>query len=327
MTRDIVFVGTGSGWGATNMGTGKGPQILLNNAEPYSNSPQPFSSLSPHPIVLENFHNFDDLTPYFPFDTDGKITRQKNLLKALGHHFEAIFGVLQRGLVPFSIGGDHSLAIATWAAVKQHYSDFGLIWIDAHLDAHTPETTPSHAAHGMPAASLLGYAAPEFKELMGEERIILPENLVYIGARSFEEEEHALLKELGVKIYCMDEVKARGFSSVFNEAKAHVTRNTPSYGISLDIDAFDPLEVPGTGAKVAEGLIETDVIPSLLGLIDDPHLICFEMMEFNPDLDEENRTLAFLWRVTKILLGETNGDESIQDRPFFSANSSRGGWA
>lgn len=312
MNRDIVFVGTGSGWGATNMGTGKGPEFLFNSTEPSSSSLRPFSSLSPHPAILKNFHDFDTLTSFFPLDDQGKPIREENALAALAHHFGSISDVLQEGFIPFSVGGDHSLAIGTWAAVKQHCSKFGLICIDAHLDAHTAETTPSQAMHGMSMAALLGFSSPNIKELIGDDPVISPETLVYIGARSFEEEEHDLLKSLGVKIYYMDEVKKRGFETIFSEAKAHITKHTTFYGISLDIDAFDPSTVPATGTKVPDGLLEKEVLSPLSGLLNDPHLICFELAELNPDLDEDDRALAFLWRITKVLLGETDNDETVQ---------------
>lgn len=310
MTRDIVFVGTGCGWGARNMGTGQGPETLLNSSKPNSHSSKTFSSFSSNPSILKNFHNLDSFIPLFPLTGSGKEIRHQRTLEALKFHFDAIDSVFKRSLTPFSIGGDHSLAIATWSAAKQHYHDFGLIWIDAHLDAHIHETSPSQAIHGMPVASLLGFGDKSLKNFTDTVGNLNPKNLVYIGTRSFETGEQALLKRLGVKIYYMDEVKERGFANVFKEAKQYVTHNTPFYGISLDIDAFDPEEVPGTGSKESDGLRKKDTFPSLFNLLNDPHLVCFELAEFNPHLDEGNRTLSFLWHLTKTLLGDLNDDQS-----------------
>lgn len=293
------------------MGTGQGPQVLLNSIEPYSRNSKPYFSFSPSSPILKNFHNFDSFAPLFPLTGDSKQIRHQHVLEALKFHFDAIDGVFKKSLLPFSIGGDHSLAIATWSAAKQHYRDFGLIWIDAHLDAHIYETSPSQAIHGMPIASLLGFGDRSFRSFMNEECNLNPKNLVYIGTRSFEVGEQALLNRLGVKIYYMEEVKNRGFADVFKEAKQYVTKNTPFYGISLDIDAFDPVEVPGTGTKEPNGLRQEDTFPSLANLLNDPHLICFELVEFNPHLDEENRTISFLWHLTKTLLGDLNDDQSI----------------
>lgn len=304
MKQDFVFIGTGSGWGASNMGTGKGPHILLNSINPQASSTQVFSSLSPYNVLLKNFHDFENFTSLFPLDKDASLIRKSFVKQALTHHYAAIQKVLSKKLFPFSIGGDHSLAIATWAAVKHHYGPFGLIWIDAHLDAHTPSTTPSNAIHGMPVANLLGFGDADFVGFSERKPIIHPQNLAYIGVRSFEFEEKELLNRLGVKIYFMDEVKDRGFSTVFQEAKALVTKNTSHYGISLDIDAFDPIEVQGTGTKEPGGLKEIGVLPSFYNLLKDPHLTCFEIVEFNPDLDKGEKTLSFLWRLTKTVLGK-----------------------
>lgn len=310
MNQGIVFIGTGSGWGARNMGTGKGPQVLLNSTEPNSHSERIFSSLSIHSPILQNFHNFDSFTPFFPLTSDGKQIRQQHVLKALKFHFDALDELFKQSLTPFCIGGDHSLAIATWSAAKLHYDDFGLIWIDAHLDAHIYETSPSQAIHGMPIATLLGFGDPALRSFTDKARNIHPKNLVYIGARSFEVGERALLNRLGVKIYYMEEVKTRGFAEVFQEAKQYVTRNTPYYGISLDIDAFDPTHVSGTGTKEPDGLTQEDTFPSLTNLLNDPHLICLELVEFNPDLDVKDQTLTFLWHLTKTLLGDLNDDNN-----------------
>jgi arginase len=305
MKQDIVFIGTGSGWGARDMGTGKGPHNLLNSVDPETSSKQIFSSFSPYNVLLKNFHDFENFTPLFPLDKEASLIRKSYVKQALTHHYEAMKTVLAKKLFPIVIGGDHSLAIATWSAVKHHHGVFGLIWLDAHLDAHTSSTTPSNAIHGMPVAHLLGYGDADLATFGDRRPIILPQNLVYIGARSFEFEEKELLTRLGVKIYFMDEVNARGFSTVFQEAKEMVTKNTPYYGISLDIDAFDPIEVPGTGAKEPKGLKETEVFPNFYNLRQDPHLICFEIVEFNPDLDKGEKTLSFLWRLTKTFLGQS----------------------
>lgn len=303
--RDIVFVGTGSGWGAKNMGTAKGPQVLLNSSTPYNHTSMVFSSFSKNPIVLKNFHDFNTLAPLFPLTSDGKIIRHQRVVEALQFHFNAVDDVFKSARLPFCIGGDHSIAIATWSAAKQHYNDFGLIWIDAHLDAHIYETSPSQAIHGMPVASLLGFGDPSFKSFTTKTQNLNPKNFVYIGARSFEIGEQTLLNRLGVKIYYIEEVQARGFVDVFTEAKQYVTQTTPFYGVSLDIDAFDPEEVPGTGSLAPHGLRQEDAFPGLVNLLNDPYLICFELVEFNPDLDRNNQTLSFLWNLTKTLRGDS----------------------
>jgi arginase len=172
---------------------------------------------------------------------------------AIGHHF-----------FPVVIGGDHCNAIGTWNAVACSLNEpLGLIWIDAHMDAHTKETSPSGAWHGMPLACLMGYGVKELAQLKRERPILNPKHLCLIGVRSFEEGEAALLKRLNVKIYYIDEVKRRGLHEVLKEAIDHVNQGTKGYGVSLDVDVIDPSEAPGTGSLEPKDFIECVLTTSL----------------------------------------------------------------
>lgn len=199
----------------------------------------------------------------------------------------------KNGSFPIVLGGDHSIAIGTWNAFEV---PFGLIWIDAHLDSHTVKTTPSGAYHGMPVAALLGYGVQELAYLIKKEPVIRPQNLVFIGACSFEEAEIALLKKLNVKIYFLDEVMQRGLQAILPEAIAHATRGGVShYGVSLDLDVFPVEEAPGVGSREEGGIRKADMLPFLSHLGKDPRLLAFELVEFNPERDSNHKTreLAF----------------------------------
>jgi arginase len=127
------------------------------------------------------------------------------------------------------IGGDHTSAIGVWSGVYDalhQQGDIGLIWVDAHMDSHTPETTLSGRVHGMPLASLLGYGYPSLSTILHDAPKLKPEHVCLVGVRSFESGEAALLKRLNVRIYFMDEVKSRGIEVVMQEAVTHVKRNT-----------------------------------------------------------------------------------------------------
>jgi arginase len=196
------------------------------------------------------------------------------------------------GNFPFVIGGDHSSAIGTWSGIAtalKKQGDIGLIWIDAHLDSHTPETSETQAIHGMPLAALLGYGYASLVSVANAEPKLKPENVVIIGARSYEEGEHEFLKELGVKIFYMEDVNEFGLEWCFNEALHIVGLNTVGYGISLDIDALDLKLAPGVGSPVPGGIS----LPYLLDMFDEmprEKLIGFEMVEYNPHLDVEDKT-------------------------------------
>lgn len=191
------------------------------------------------------------------------------------------------------LGGDHSSAMGTWsgvAAAKQQQGAIGLIWVDAHLDSHTPESSESGNIHGMPVAHLLGYGAAELTGIINETAKIKPEHLCFIGIRSFEAGEEALIKCLGVRVYLMDEVKQRGVSAVLQEALQIVKRGTVGYGLSIDLDGIDPTEAPGVGSPEPDGILVADLYRALSVVVNDKDLLGIEIAEFNPHHDVQHRT-------------------------------------
>lgn len=197
---------------------------------------------------------------------------------------------------PIVLGGDHSIAVGTWNAFDV---PFGLLWIDAHMDSHTPKTSPSGAYHGMPLAALLGYGALEMSQLVKSQAVVKPQSVALIGVRSFEEGEGALLKKLGVRIYFMDEVRKRGLKIVLSEAIQHVTREVSHYGVSLDLDVFSPEEAPGVGSPEPLGLFPSEFIPLISLFSQDERLIGFEMVEFNPHRDKKQKTYKLALNILK----------------------------
>ncbi len=200
---------------------------------------------------------------------------------------------LKLGHQPLVIGGDHSCAVGTWSAVAQSLrsaGSLGLIWIDAHLDAHTPDTSDSQAPHGMPLAALLGYGSAGMTRLYGWSEKLLARNVVVIGARSYEAPEKALLESLGVRIMFMDEVLERGFAACFEEARTIVKANTVGWGITFDLDGLDPQDAPGTGTPVETGIRLADALPVLAGCSHDPDFVAMELTEYNPLRDFGGRT-------------------------------------
>src|SRR5579872_6348835 len=154
---------------------------------------------------------------------------------ALSKEVEA---ALREGEFPVILGGDHAIAMGSWAGVaRANQGPLGLIWLDAHLDAHTPATTPSMNPHGMGAAALLGFGDPRFLDICGG--VLAPEHLCYVGIRSFEAGEEALLTRLGVRVIKMAEVNARGMAAAMEEALAIATRGTGGFGVTIDLDGFD----------------------------------------------------------------------------------------
>lgn len=201
--------------------------------------------------------------------------------------------VLRQNQQPLVLGGDHSCAVGTWSAVAEHLRPrgaLGLVWIDAHLDAHTPDTSDSQAPHGMPVAALLGYGSAGMTDLFGWRHKLQPEHLVIIGARSYEPAEKALLDSLGVRVMFMPEVLERGFSACFDEARARVQAGTAGWGISFDLDGLDPRDAPGTGTPVEQGIRLADALQVLTGCSHDPRFVALELTEYNPLRDFGGQT-------------------------------------
>jgi arginase len=191
-----------------------------------------------------------------------------------------------------TLGGDHSAAIGTWSGVASALlpKTLGLLWIDAHLDSHTFQTTPSGNIHGMPLASLLGHGDIALRHIASREPKLLPQNVCVLGVRSYEEAEKALLERLNVRVFYMDEIKERGLEAVFNEAIERIRQHTDYYGISLDLDGIDPHEAPGVGTPEPEGISMQALYQAFFKIAADPKFIAAELVEFNPNLDKNRKT-------------------------------------
>lgn len=200
---------------------------------------------------------------------------------------------LRRGKQPVVLGGDHSSAAGTWSGAAQYLKPtgrLGLVWIDAHLDAHTPQTSDSQAPHGMPLAALLGHGSDGMAALYGWRGKLLPHNVVVIGARSYESAEFELLAELNVRVMTMEEVLDRSFSACFEEARALAKHETAGWGLTLDLDGLDPIDAPGTGTPVETGIRLADAVHVLSGCGHDPGFVAMELAEYNPLRDFGGKT-------------------------------------
>ena len=205
----------------------------------------------------------------------------------------ATFDAIADGALPVILSGDHSCAVGTWAGVSlalKPRGNFGLLWVDAHLDSHTPETSHSGMIHGMPLAALLGYGEGSLTECGGEGAKLLPQNVCIVGVRSFEPEEKRFLAEIGVRIFYMEEVARRGIKSVLRDALELVQAETAGFGISLDLDVVDPIEAPGVGTPAAYGVKAEELRDALRGIGESVALAGIEITEYNPARDRDGKT-------------------------------------
>ena len=206
------------------------------------------------------------------------------------------------------LAGDHTSAIGTWSGVayaKRGEGDVGLIWIDAHMDSNTPETTHTGNLHGMPLACLLGYGDKSLTRICDNLPKIKPENICLIGIRSYDQGEADLLNGLNVKIFYMEDIVRHGMLAVLQEAIQTVTRHTTCYGISIDIDSMDPMDAPGTGVREPGGIAASELCSGLTVLATDSRLAGMEIVEFDPDQDHNQQTEKLIPKlIAAITLGK-----------------------
>ena len=230
-------------------------------------------------------------------------------LRELFHNLSHQVSALVKQQHPFVfMGGDHACAMGVWGGVlsaMQRRRDLGLIWIDAHMDAHTCSTSDSGNIHGMPVAALLGQADARLAHIYGHHPFLDPSRLVLIGVRSYEKAEQQLLKQLGVKVYNMARIRqSGGLAPVLQRVLSSMRRRCSHYGLTIDLDAIDPRDAPGVGVPVAGGLSGATLCRVLKGLGSDPALIGLEIAEFNPLRDKNHRTE----RLVEELIGSVYGD-------------------
>ncbi len=195
---------------------------------------------------------------------------------------------------PFAvIGGDHSMAIATWHSIMAYYQSMGsigLLWIDAHLDSNTPQSSLSKNVHGMPVSHLLGlWDNPLLNFDFLPKTLLKPENLCLVGIRSYESPEYEYLKKRGVRIFFMEDIEKRGLDKVLSEAFDYLYQLTDNIGMSIDLDAFDPRFCPGVGCRESNGID----FPAFIKFFNEFYYkdwIALEIAEFNPVRDECDKT-------------------------------------
>lgn len=196
---------------------------------------------------------------------------------------------------PLVIGGDHSIAIGTWSGVARAIGEPpGLLWIDAHLDSHTPETSYSGAVHGMPLACLLGRGDKRLLNIGLNGPQISAAHTVVFGPRSYETEELDFLRTMGVRVISGEDIDERGFSRCLAEAIGIVADAPAGFGVTLDLDAIDPALAPGVGSPEPDGLWDGDVVSGLRRLSQLPGLRAMEIVEYNPDRDWLGRTAQLM---------------------------------
>jgi arginase len=216
--------------------------------------------------------------------------------------------IIAQGHFPLILGGDHSIAIGTVSGLAAfahtQAKKIGILWVDAHGDINTPETSPSGNIHGMPLATLLGYGAAELTSIGGASSKVDPANVALVGIRSLDTGEKKRLKETGVQVHTMSDIDRHGVHRVMRKALARVTDGTDLVHVSFDLDAVDPSVAPGVGTPVKGGLDYREAHLIMEIIADAGVMTSLELVEVNPILDECNKSAEFAVELVQSAFGK-----------------------
>jgi len=202
---------------------------------------------------------------------------------------ELVSAASRDGSVPVVLGGDHSVALGTLAGLREVHGEGGAIWIDAHGDLNSPDTSPTGNVHGMVLAAALGLAGERFSEEGWGLPALAPGRVALVGVRSLDDGERSLLRDLDTLVFTMSDVDRLGLEPAVREALAHVAG--PGFlHVSLDMDAIDPEVAPGVGTPVRGGLSYREAHLAMELVAESGLASSLDVVEVNPILDRENET-------------------------------------
>ncbi len=216
------------------------------------------------------------------------------ITQTCGRLADLVEAAASEGATPLVLGGDHSIAIGTVAGMsghlRKHQHKLGLIWIDAHADMNTPDSSPSGNVHGMPLACCIGIGPQELTHLGGYAPKVDPANVALVGLRDVDRAEVPFVQRTGVPAFTMRSIDEQGLQSVIRQAIGIASDGTAGFHLSFDMDAVDPDEAPGVGTPVPGGLTYREAHLAMEMICDSAKMLSIEIVEVNPVLDQANRT-------------------------------------
>ncbi|NUM82168.1 arginase [bacterium] len=225
---------------------------------------------------------------------DEKLKYLNEIIKGVTALSETVEKTLDDHEVPLVLGGDHSIAIGTVAGVSSHFrkrhKKIGVIWVDAHGDMNTPDTSPSGNIHGMPLAVSLGVGHPKLTAVGGEYVKVDPADAVLVGIRTLDKGEIENIRKMGVTIFTMRDIDQQGIHRIMEKAIDIASRQTEGIHVSFDADSLDPSLAPGVGTPVNGGLTYREAHYVMETLCESKKAVSLEYVETNPILDVRNAT-------------------------------------
>jgi arginase len=291
MRKNCTFLGAATDLGQSKAGTELAPSWLRLKGS--------------QAILARKFFNVTDLGDLTPIETPAVKGHDHPVISRYNRRLgETILNELNQDRMAITLGGDHSVAIGTLTASLMHNPDTKVVWVDAHADLNTPETSPSGNLHGMPLAFFFDLLKPgPTKDLFNWVPSLKPENLVYLGLRDVDEGEKRFIKELGITAFYADDIKKLGIDNVLNETVAQLCpQGNEDLHLSFDVDGLDPEFVPATGTPVPGGIDLLDGQQIVNTLMRKSNVISFDVVEVNPLLGIDAAALEKTAESTKALL-------------------------
>ena len=284
-------------YGCDNPGVENGPKVLRDN-----------NLIN----IFKKNHNVTDMGDVYVEHADAinkyvSNKKMKYLDEVINANIELankVYSALENNTLPITIGGDHSLALGSIAGTSKYYGNdnIAVVWVDAHGDMNTDETTPSGNIHGMPLSASMGIGHSDLTNLYFNGQKVKPENIFLIGARDLDIGELELIYEYNLNVWKMQDIQYRGINTVLDEFKASLKdKNINNIHLSFDIDGLDPSYVPGTGTPVENGLTFLEGQNILETILDTNLVRSIDFVEFNPSLDKNNRTIETCTELLKII--------------------------
>lgn len=282
---DISIIGMPLFYGCDRPGVEKGPDILREN------------NLDK---ILEKNHYVTDLgnidVDYIEskdkFLENYKLKYLKQVVDANNRLASKVYEALTNNTLPFIIGGDHSLALGSIAGSSKYFgNDLGVIWIDAHGDINTETTSPSGNIHGMPLAASMGIGYEKLTSIFFDDFKVKPENVFILACRDLDQGEVELIERLKINVWNIDDIQNGDLDKIISDLISMIKeKNIKNIHLSYDIDCLDPEYVPGTGTPVDNGLTFEESKKLLKSILGTSLVKSIDFVEYNPELDSNNRT-------------------------------------
>lgn len=300
MNQRIEIIGAPSTFGQKKLGVNLGPDAiryagLLSRLKKMGLDVIDKGNIEVPTLDVEKFNSDQEgLRNY-----DEIVTVSENLSKATSE-------IVKKGNFPLTLGGDHSIAVGSISGISQHYENLGVIWYDAHGDLNVPEESPSGNVHGIPLRILAGDGPDELVNINDFTPKVKPENIVLIGMRDLDEGERKYIKDKNIKTFTMADIDRFGIQEVIERSLEYLkSRNIDGLHFSLDVDALDPAETPGTGTRVMGGLSYRESHFALELLNESKLVTSMDIVEVNPLIDNSNHTAEQAVALLGTFFGET----------------------